>query len=170
MNLSPSWIFWLILIAGLMYGLMVFSSTSYADVLRSLGFPIPYCTPHYTTSLAELDFTRFPVGALYEVNDVVAYISFTPREELVTALCTVSQNGANVRVIVSPVVSANRDFVKAMDECKVKLRTLDLLYPNILVAGRCVYTFGYDKDLVVCNPEFASKVKKDLEGVWSRAG
>lgn len=166
MSFSPSWLLLLILIAGLSIGLVWFSSTSFAGALRSVGVPVPYCTFLRPTTIAELDFGRLGPGYFYEANDALAYLSFKPREELLTALCSLSDRGANVRVILSPFLAKDREFLQFLDRCKIKYRSADVLLPNLLVAGRCVFTLGYERDLMVCDQDYASDVRKYLEGIW----
>ena len=166
MNVSPSWIIFLILVVGIGYGLVWFSGTSIADALRSFGAPIPYCTFLRPSTGAELDFRPVPAGLLYEANDVLGYLTFKPNDTLLTTLCSVSDRGGNVRLILSQLLAKNRAFLDFLDKCKIKYRSADVLLPNVIVARGCVMTLGYDKDLIVCDEDYASRVYKYLEGMW----
>ena len=166
MNISPSWILLLILVAGLSIGIVWFSNTSYAAALRGIGVPVPYCTFMRPTTSAELDFTAVGPGFFYGAQDIIAFLSFKPSDEVLTSFCSASENGANVRFILSPLLSKDSKFLEFLDRCKIKYRAANVVLPNLAVSDGCVLLFGYDKDVVVCEGDYASRVRKYLEGVW----
>lgn len=166
---SGSSLFYLVLLLGLLYGVVWFSSTQYASTLRSFGVPVPYCTTHPLVSLCEMDYVVPSASYVSDTNEVSAFMFTVPSSKMLNALCSISENGANVRLVLTPLLKDNNVFMQTLDRCKIKYRFSNYVMTNELSTGRCYLDFTGTRGVYTCCKPIVSRFDSYFEEVWSRA-
>lgn len=166
---SGSTVFYLVLLVGLVYGLVWFSGTSVADSLRSFGVPVPYCTVHPLVSLCEMDYTS-PTPALFrDANSLFVFLISRPSDDLLNSFCALSEDGANVRMVLSGFLRDDNEFLSALDSCKVKYRFSNNVLTNELSTGACYLSFTGPRGVYTCCEPVVSAFNDYFEEVWKGA-
>lgn len=166
---SGSTLFYLVLLIGLAYGLVWFSSTHFADQLRSWGAPVPFCTTHPLVSLCEMDYVAPSADLIRDSNVVDAFLFTVPSSKMLNALCSLSENGSNVRVVLTPLLKDNNVFIHTLDTCKIKYRFSTYVNTDELSTGSCYLDFTGYRGVYTCCKPVVSKFERYFEEVWSRA-
>ena len=166
---SGSTLFYLVLLLGLIYGLVWFSSTRYAAGLRAIGVPIPYCTTHPLVSLCEMDYVTPSASLIRDVNTLDIFLLTVPSSSMLNAFCSLSESGANVRIVLSPYLKSNKEFLKTLDACKIKYRFNDYVSTDELSTGSCYLDFTGPRGVYTCCKPVVSRFELYFQEVWSRA-
>lgn len=168
-QLSVSSLFYIILILGLAYGLVLFSQTQFADSLRQFGVPIPYCTTHPLVSMCTMDYLPVSASLIGDVNTLNVFLFTVPSKDMLNAMCSLSQSGANVRVVMNNLLKSNKQLLSQFDECKVKYRFSPYVTSNELSTGRCYLNFTSTYGVYTCCKDIVSRFEGYFEEVWKSA-
>lgn len=166
---SGSTLFYLILLVGLIYGLVWFSGTHYADALRSIGLSVPYCTVHPLVSMCEMDYTVPSAQLVGDANVLNVFLFTRPPKDLLNAFCSLSEDGANVRIVLSSLMKDDDEFLSELDGCKVKYRFSGYVTTNELSTGRCYLSFTGSRGVYTCCSDVVSRFDEYFEEVWKNA-
>ena len=169
LQLSASSLFYIILILGLAYGLVVFSQTQLADGLRRLGVPIPYCTTHPLVSMCPMDYTAVSASLIGDANVLDVFVFTVPSKDILNAMCSLSQSGANVRVVMGEALRHDKQLLSQLDKCKVKYRFSPYVVSNELSTGKCYLNFTSMYGIYTCCTDIVSRFERHFEEVWKSA-
>ena len=168
-GLSGSTLFYIVLLMGLAYGIVWFSGTPYAETLRGVGLPVPYCTTHPLVSMCEMDYTVPSEQLVSDANVLNVFLFTRPSSSLLNAFCSLSEDGANVRVVLSTMLKDDKEFLSTLDRCKIKYRFSGYVSTNELSTGRCYLSFTGPRGVYTCCKPVVSAFDKYFDEVWSRA-
>lgn len=167
--LQASSLFYIILILGLAYGLVVFSQTQLADNLRQFGVPIPYCTTHPLVSMCAMDYLPVSASLIGDANALNVLLFTVPSKDMLNAMCSLSDSGANVRVVMNQILKSNTQLLSQLDKCKVKYRFSPYVTSNELSTGKCYLNFTSMYGIYTCCTEVVSRFERYFEEVWKGA-
>lgn len=159
----------LILLTGFIAGVVWFTGTPFADTLRSVGAPIPYCTTHSLAALCEMDYVSPSTSAVSDTNMLSVFMLSRPSDEFINAFCSVSNEGANVRMVLSEYLRGDTVLMDTLDRCKIKYRFSGEISTNELITDSCYLSFTGYRGVYTCCSTVIDKFSTYFEEVWAVA-
>jgi len=169
-QISANTLFIPVLVLVTIYAFVWFSQTDWAGALRGLGVPVPYCTQFSLASMCEMDYIRVGPGYFYDTNVLNVFLFSRPSPDFFNAFCALSEAGVNVRIVLSPFMKDDREFLGMLDRCKIKYRFSPAVRSNELSTGRCYLNFTADYGVYTCCSSVVSAFDRYFEQVWGAGG
>ena len=158
-----------VVFAGLFYGAVWFFSTPYADALRSIGLPVPYCTSHPLASLCEMGYVDPSTVDISSPEELVIFLASRPDGDVLNTVCAVSEEGKNVRAVLAESLKEDSELLIALDACKVKYRFSPGVATNELSTGSCYLSFTGARGVYTCCDAVVDAFNRYFEEVWKSA-
>jgi len=168
-QISANTLFIPVLVLVSIYAFVWFSRTPWADTLRDFGVPVPYCTQFSLASMCEMDYVEVGPGYIYDANQLDVFLVSRPSPDMLNAMCSLSDRGANVRAVLSVFLKDDHEFRNTLDQCKIKYRFSPAVRTNELSTGRCYLNFTSDRGVYTCCQPVVRAFDRYFESVWGES-
>jgi len=165
-QISANMLFIPVLVLVTIYAFVWFSHTQWADLLRNVGIPVPYCTRFSLVSMCEMDYVRIGPGYIYDANKLDVLLVSRPSSDMLNAMCSLSDKGVNVRVVMSNFLQDDNSFRHVLDQCKIKYRFSPQVRSNELSTGKCYLNFTSAYGVYTCCKPVVSAFERYFSRLW----